>query len=129
MSKIHDLLTSEGQKLYPNDVHITLFLPPVTFPHTLHISALTHKYPELFAFREVDVRLLFLPSPYLDGLRVRKTFSAPDCRARGTISAHDGSVLGTLIQSVRCKAYVHMPLKASETRLNTKEEASPYLNT
>lgn len=71
MPKIHDLLTSEGQKLYPSDGHLTLFLPPVTFPHTLPVSALTHKYLELFAFREVDVRLFFLPSPYLDGLRVR----------------------------------------------------------
>ena len=71
MSKTHDLLTSEGPTLHPNDVPLTFFLPPVTFPHTLHISALTHKYLELFAFREVDVRLFFLPSPYLDGLRVR----------------------------------------------------------
>ena len=35
-------------------------------------------------------------------------------------------MLGTLIRCVRRKATTHGPLKASETRLSTKEEVRPY---
>ena len=54
-------------------------------------------------------------------LRTQSPRVSPSCG-----EGRRGSVLGPLLQRVRCKASAHGPLKASETRHSTKEEFRPY---
>ena len=96
---IGDLLTSEGQKLHPqnilmpqfsehvsheetrssflpvqNNSYFTFFLPPITFPQVSdHPASLSHKYPKPLAFEEADLRLVLLSS-HLTALRKKPFF-------------------------------------------------------
>lgn len=58
-----------------------LHLFPITFPHipmpptALLLYSVSHKYPELLAFREAGLRFVF-PSPHLAALQVNPLFAA-----------------------------------------------------
>ena len=98
---IGDFLTSEGQKLHPqniltqlfsehasheeactlvapaqNDNYLTFFLSPIIFPHALgHPASFSHKYPKALAFQEADLRLV-IPSLCLAVLEINPPSAA-----------------------------------------------------